>query len=321
MSKISNAMIMLILLRAKRQMKIDEIATSLEVNRRMVQTYKDELMKAGIIIESKPGRYGGYSLPKTYDSLLNLSLNPDEVMALEMAYKQLEESGFVYTKELSAAYHKVMASIQIDRHQYGDFLPDYQFVSKSSPAALIDNQEREHCKKIHAALIQKKKIHVNYYSLLNDEHQERTVSPYALYEYRNSLYLTGFCQLRQEIRDFKISRIKSLTITDDFFVLPKDFSLKDYMNNCLGIFKDTTQKVVLKISHPMSQIIREKIWSDNQVITDIPDEKAILFEANLQGEIEIISWILSMGSDVEVMEPTDLKIKIREKLEKMIKNF
>jgi predicted DNA-binding transcriptional regulator YafY len=287
----------------------------------MVQSYKDDLEKAKIFIESKPGRYGGYSLPKTYDTLLNLSLKSDEIMALEMAYKQLEESGFLYAKELTAAYHKIIASIQINRHQYGDFLPDYQFVSKSSPAALIDNQEREHCKKIHATLIQKKQIHINYYSLLNDEHQERIVSPYALYEYRNSLYLTGFCHLRQEIRDFKISRIKSLALTDDSFVMPKDFSLRDYMNNCLGIFKDISQKVVLKIKHPMSQIIREKIWSENQVITDIPDEKAILFEANLQGEIEIISWILSMGSDVEVMEPSDLRIKIREKLEKMIKNF
>ena len=320
MSKLSNTMIMLILLRAKQQMKIGEIAEILEVNRRMVQIYRDDLEKAGIIIESKPGRYGGYSLPKTYDSLLNLNLNPEEVMAFDMAYKQLEESGFIYANELSVAYNKLMASLQVNKHYQGD-VNDYQFVSKSSPAALSNNQEREHCKKIHASLIQKKQIHINYYSLLNDEHQERTVSPYALYEYRNSLYLTGFCHLRQEIRDFKISRIKSLATTDDYFVMPRDFSLKDYMTNCLGIFKDTTQKVVLKIRHPMSQIIREKIWSDNQVITDIPNEKAILFEAHLQGEIEIISWILSMGSDVEVIEPTDLKDKIREKLEKMIKNF
>ena len=320
MSKLSNTMIMLVLLRAKQQMKIGEIAEILEVNNRMVQIYRDDLEKAGIIIESKPGRYGGYSLPKTYDSLLNLNLNPEEVMALNMAYKQLEESGFIYANELSVAYNKLMASLQVNKHYQGD-VNDYQFVSKSSPAALSNNQEREHCKKIHASLIQKKQIHINYYSLLNDEHQERTVSPYALYEYRNSLYLTGFCHLRQEIRDFKISRIKSLATTDDYFVMPSDFSLKDYMTNCLGIFKDTTQKVVLKIRHPMSQIIREKIWSDNQVITDIPNEKAILFEAHLQGEIEIISWILSMGSDVEVIEPIDLKVKIREKLEKMIKNF
>ena len=313
-------MIMLVLLRAKQQMKIGEIAEILEVNNRMVQIYRDDLEKAGIIIESKPGRYGGYSLPKTYDSLLNLNLNPEEVMALNMAYKQLEESGFIYANELSVAYNKLMASLQVNKNYQGD-VNDYQFVSKSSPAALSNNQEREHCKKIHASLIQKKQIHINYYSLLNDEHQERTVSPYALYEYRNSLYLTGFCHLRQEIRDFKISRIKSLATTDDYFVMPSDFSLKDYMTNCLGIFKDTTQKVVLKIRHPMSQIIREKIWSDNQVITDIPNEKAILFEAHLQGEIEIISWILSMGSDVEVIEPTDLKDKIKEKLEKMIKNF
>ena len=172
MSKLSNTMIMLVLLRAKQQMKIGEIAEILELNNRMVQIYRDDLEKAGIIIESKPGRYGGYSLPKTYDSLLNLNLNPEEVMALNMAYKQLEESGFIYANELSVAYNKLMASLQVNKHYQGD-VNDYQFVSKSSPVALSNNQEREHCKKIHASLIQKKQIHINYYSLLNDEHQER----------------------------------------------------------------------------------------------------------------------------------------------------
>jgi predicted DNA-binding transcriptional regulator YafY len=85
--------------------------------------------------------------------------------------------------------------------------------------------------------------------------------------------------------------------------------------------KDNTRKVILKIRHPMSQIIKEKIWSENQVIKEISEDKSIIFEAKLQGEVEIISWILSMGTDVEVIEPIELKNKIKEILEKMISNF
>lgn len=321
MSKFSNLMKMLILLKAHRQLKIEELATYLEVNKRMIQTYKDDLMMAGIYLESRAGRYGGYSLPKGHDCYLQLALDPDEVTALEMAYKQLEESGFVYQEELFNAYHKVMATMQCVKPTAEGLDHDYHFGSKSSPAALLGNQESEYCKLIHASIIQKTKVQFNYYSLYNDTYQDRTVSPYAIYEYKNAVYMTGFCNLRQELRDFKLSRIKSLEMTKDRFVMPKDFSLKKQMQNCLGIFKDQPQKVVLKIRHPMSQITREKNWADNQIITDLIEEKAILFEAKLRGEVEIISWILSMGADVEVLEPIELKNKIKKILSDMIENY
>jgi predicted DNA-binding transcriptional regulator YafY len=312
---------MLILLKHYGQMKVKDIASELEVNDRMVHTYKDDLMKAGIYLESKPGRYGGYSLPKTYDNLLHLNLSPDEVMSLEIACKHLEESGFVYTKELKEANQKIIASIQINKQYQGSLIPEYQFGSKSSPAARVNNIEREYCKTIHAALIQNKNIVIKYYSLNQDTVQKRTISPYALYEYKNAIYMTGFCHLRTSIRDFKLSRIKSLVLTDDYFDMPKDFDLKSYMNTSFGIMKDNTRKVILKIRHPMSQIIKEKIWSENQVIKEISEDKSIIFEAKLQGEVEIISWILSMGTDVEVIEPIELKNTIKEILEKMISNF
>ena len=59
---------------------------------------------------------------------------------------------------------------------------------------------------------------------------------------------------------------------------------------------------------------------DNQVITEL-ENGSILFEATMKGGPEIIFWILSMQSYVEVRGPQSLKVKLKEELEKMIKNL
>ena len=62
MSKISNAITMLNLLSTGRKYSIDELSNILEVSPRMVRTYKEELEKSGIYIDSIMGPYGGYVL-------------------------------------------------------------------------------------------------------------------------------------------------------------------------------------------------------------------------------------------------------------------
>lgn len=41
----------------------------------------------------------------------------------------------------------------------------------------------------------------------------------------------------------------------------------------------------------------------------------------MKGEPEIISWILSMGTSVEIIEPNELREKIKKILEEMINKF
>ena len=62
MSKISNTISMLNLLSTGRKYSIQELATILEVSPRMVRTYKEELEKSGIYIDTIMGPYGGYVL-------------------------------------------------------------------------------------------------------------------------------------------------------------------------------------------------------------------------------------------------------------------
>ena len=70
----------------------------------------------------------------------------------------------------------------------------------------------------------------------------------------------------------------------------------------------------LKIKHPFSVIIKEKVWADNQEIIEHEDE-SITLKATMRGYTEIKSWILSMGCNVCVIEPKKLKDDIRNEIE------
>ena len=60
MSKVSNTLTMLRLLESGKKYSVKELAEKLEVSPRMIKSYKEELEKCGIYIDTILGRYGGY---------------------------------------------------------------------------------------------------------------------------------------------------------------------------------------------------------------------------------------------------------------------
>ena len=62
MSKLSNTLTMLQLLSSGRKYSIKELSDILEVTPRQIRTYKEDLEKAGIYIDTIMGPYGGYVL-------------------------------------------------------------------------------------------------------------------------------------------------------------------------------------------------------------------------------------------------------------------
>ncbi|KYH34089.1 HTH domain protein [Clostridium tepidiprofundi DSM 19306] len=315
MSRVGNALNMLILLKSRRKMKISEIATELGVSEREVRRYKDDLEQARIYITSIKGKDGGY-MYEGKDYLLGLNLSDEEYSTLITVKKHLKSSGFIMYKDFKLIVDKLIAikektSLQEIHSEYfiKNIRPNYDY-----------EKERQIWLDINAAIITRNKIKIKYHSL-NTGEKERIVRPYVIFQYRNSMYFVGFCELRKDIRDFKMSRIKSYEILEEKFPEDDNFDSRNYMANCFGIFKDEEINLKLKIKYPMAQIIKEKIWVENQHIVEITDENSILFEATMKGKTEIKSWILSMGSSVEVIKPIDLKKEIKEELEKMIKLY
>ncbi len=69
------------------------------------------------------------------------------------------------------------------------------------------------------------KLELEYFSLMRNETTKRKVRPYFLMKKLGYWYLTGYCELRNDLRTFKFERILSATRLPETFPEPEDFEL------------------------------------------------------------------------------------------------
>lgn len=294
-------------------MTVKELSEELEIGTRQVERYKGYLDEAGINIKTIPGKYGGYVF-EDIEYLSGLNLTDGEFLALQSAEQQLKHDEFVYLTEFKALVNKVCAVKRDSAIKPTDY-----FIKHRSANSYFE-KEKKIWLHINSAIITSKKIKIVYESL-KKEAVERVVRPYAIFQYDGSLYLVGFCEHRRQIRQFKLSRISKYEIIGEKFEKDKSFKLQEYMSNNFGIYQDEEIELKLLIRYPMAQIVKEKVWVSNQIISESEEKDSILFKAKMKGKIEIKSWILSMGRDVEVLEPEFLRDEIKKELEGMMKNY
>ena len=306
-SKIGNAIKMMLLIQSRGKMKCAELAQELEVTERQIQKYKADLEQAGVFIISKQGAYGGYEIDRE-NSILNIKLSPEDISILEMLNEQLKYNNDIYKNEFEDILTKVKAvSIKNQNESHMDYF------SIQPQCNYNQIEEKQKCNEITVAYVTKRKMKITYYSI-NSGYSERIVHPYGLYNYKSDKYMVAFCEKRKRFIDFKVCRIADYWLMDEKYEVDKKFNWRDYSKNSIGIYKDGEIDIVLKVKHPYSVIIKEKIWVDNQQILEHEDE-SITFKATMRGYTEIKSWILSMGFNVEFIEPKKLRDDIIKEIE------
>jgi len=312
MSKVANMLNMILYLTHHDRVKIKELSEFLEVNPRMIRLYKTELEQVGIYIDSKKGPYGGYVLNQQ-KLIKNLGFTFEEINAFNMAEKYLDqEDSFPYIKEFTLGLQKI-------NHEVPEHLLNTRRVEIKSKGKqnAFKGKEDQLLEIIYSAIIKKQKLKIKYYSLSSDETKERIVHPYVVIFYSGFAYLIAYCEKREQVLNFKVIRIKAIDFIDTKFEKKKDFSLEDMITPGYGFVNDQWIEVKLKIDFPKSHRVREKIIVENQKIEVLPD-KSIIFTAKMISRQEIIAWILSLGSSVEIIAPETLKNTVKKELQKMI---
>jgi predicted DNA-binding transcriptional regulator YafY len=311
MSKFSNLLRLLILLKSKKRMKTKELADNLGVSERMIRKYMDDLGEANINIESIPGPTGGYELIG-YDYLLNLDLSSEEAISLQIATTYLKESiNFDLKYQLESLNDKIKII-----NERCNRLDDYSDNIIIKPKSVDLDKESKFELEVQSACISKKKLRIKYSSVSSGE-TERIIHPYGLVARNNLKYLVAYCENRKMELTFKLMRITQVEVLNDKFDLPTSFNIKEFMKNHLGLFNNENYNLKLLIKKPFSQAVSEGLYAKNQDIKWI-DKETIIFEGQMSGKPDIIRWILSMRTSVTVLEPEVLKEEIKEELKKML---
>ena len=130
--------------------------------------------------------------------------------------------------------------------------------------------------------------------------------PYTLLFYEGALYLGGYAHNRNALRLFLVDRIEEVTVLNDRFEVPEDFSAGDLTGSAFGLIDEDHQTIKVRFGAEIGHLIRERIWHPSQVLQEEEDGALTLtFEAS--GEKEILAWLYSYLPHVEILEPESLR--------------
>jgi len=320
MGEIGNTLKLLTILQSKGVAKSNYLADRLEISRRQVYRYIQQLEESGIDIKSKRGRYGGYTLNKNQFINYN-TINKDEIEILELAFKNLKSTNFPHISEIENIMDKLKSvSLKNEKENLNiKEMTDFYFVKESS-STTNEGYIKKVFDDIRGCISAKEKMKILYDSN-SSEKINRKIHPYGIFSNRGDLYLVAFCEKRKKLRNFKISRIKQYQILDkERYKSNPKFNIRKYADESFGVFKDKSLHFKLKIEHPFSTILKERETIKGEKITK-EDEDTIIYEAKAKGKTEIISWIISMKTYCEVLEPKELRKEVKEILQDMLRIY
>lgn len=267
-----------------------ELAEKFEVSRRTINRDIENLCKAGIPIRTTQGIGGGISIMDGYRVDRTLLTSKDMHMILAGLRSLDNVSGSNYYRQLmekiktgSSSYIGANESVLIDlSSRYKDSL--------ASKIALIQ-----------AAIEENKILRFHYYA--PNKNSLRDIETYFLIFKWSSWYVYGYCMLRKDFRMFKLNRMDQVSMGDTF-ARGREVPVTDLENEHIFHAK-TRVKAVFDASVKWHLIEEYGVES-----YEVQSDGSLLFEHEYFDDESLISWMLSYGNKVTVIEP----VHIRERL-------
>ncbi|KKC17882.1 MULTISPECIES: helix-turn-helix transcriptional regulator [Streptococcus] len=282
----------------KGKVTANELAEKYEVSIRTIYRDIDVLSSAGIPIYATQGKGGGIEIAD--DFVLKKSfLSENEQEQILIALKGLELTNKEYENELLT---KLTALFKTKNTNWIEV--DFTNWQRSK-------SYDELFKDIKSAIINKNIIRFIYFSS-NKKETSRKVKPIRLLFKGWDWYVYAFCLSRNDFRYFKLSRIK------EFEILP-------------NTFEDDFDSIVLKKEMEYEETVFVKVKFDRKMAFRVYDEVSSAIEededGNLYATVELpndynlYNYIFSYGDAAEVLEPKEIRDKIKNTINIMAKKY
>ena len=311
MSKTALSIQMLEILYSRNIVGIAELAKLLDTNPRNIPEYKKVLEEAGYVIDTVPGRYGGYVLNKKY-TFPSTRLSDTEKEGLMQGFDYLlSRNDFMRKDDYSKAMAKISSALMATD------TPENTLIANRFPLAMPQEEIEERYAAMAHCIANKLAIEMEYLSLSN-EVSKRIFHPYKLFMYNNAWFIIGFDEKRNDFRYFKLNRIQSFNITTQKFRIPLTYNERDFIDEFGMRQNGEWYPIKLKITGKYAMLVKERIYGKNQTVEAVNQNTSIL-SVEMQNKEDILVFVLGFGANCEVLEPEWLRTNILNAAEQMVK--
>lgn len=278
------------------------LADEFQVSSRTIYRDIEAICAAGIPIVSYQGANGGFGMMKGYKFDKSL-IGSHDVLNL-----------ITVLSSLSSLFEDREVEHTIDRLKSLDTSGNNRTLYVELESLRTEPNSLRHLRK---AIHEKKVVRFDYVSNKN-EFTSREAEPIHLhYKFRN-WYVYGYCRERQDVREFKVSRMMNITLTQEEFMhshkVKDDSSYSD--SNAEG-FED----VVIWVDPNSLAKALDQFQNASKVMNS---DGSMTFTISVYQPLHagwLISILLSFGSGAKMIKPVQLQSKLIAEAKKIMKVY
>ena len=266
-----------------------ELAERFEVSVRTIYRDIDALSEAGIPVYAEAGRNGGIYLLEDY--VLNKALlSEKEKQEILASLQSLSAVGASYDKDILT---KLSALFKVDSE-------DWMEADFSRWGEKTRDNEKFEC--IKTAVIRNKAMRIQYEGSYHGG-SERIIYPLKLMYKAKEWYIKAFCTQKQDFRVFKLTRMIEWKVLDEEF---EPMPFPKYEEEPVQI----ENTIVLRFSKEMAYRVFDEF--DMSQVTRL-ENGDLLVSAQMPEDDWLVGYLLSFGTQVDVIEPLYLREVIAKK--------
>ena len=165
-----------------------------------------------------------------------------------------------------------------------------------------------------------RRLHIGY-KKFQAEGYEKVVCPYALKLFRQRWYLLALND-EEQMRIYALDRMTMVELTDDAFEMPESFSSQAYFSEYFGVLTNDTPMahVIVRAHKWMPNYLRTlPLHHSQRELTSTPDYTDFSFD--IRPTSDFLGELLRHSEGIEVLEPLDLREKMRQMIVETLKRY
>jgi predicted DNA-binding transcriptional regulator YafY len=299
----------LLLLQSRGGQTAAELARELEVSVRTIHRDVDALSASGVPIYADRGPHGGIRLVDGYRTRLT-GMTADEAEALFLSGLPGPAAELGLGTVVAAARLKVLAALPVELRARASRLVERFHLDAAAwyhadePVPLLGP--------LSEAVWESQRIQIAYNR--GDKTVDRILEPLGLVLKAGVWYLVAGAD--GQARTYRVSRVARVTALDERFDRPNEFDLAAFWTESSSAYERDTPnvEVVLRIAGErlprLRGVVGDRPFDTMERLADPDPDGWLRVRLKLDWPNEVVSQILAVGPDCELLEPAELREKI-----------
>jgi predicted DNA-binding transcriptional regulator YafY len=287
-----------------------ELSRELEVSERTIHRDVDALSESGVPIYAERGPHGGMRLVEGYRTRLT-GLTADEAEALFLSGLAGPAAQLGLGTVIAAAQLKVLAALPGELRARASRLVERFYLDAAG--WFQPGEPVEHLPAIAEAVWTARRLRMTYD---RGEVVERVVDPLGLVLKGGVWYFVG--RADEQLRTYRISRVRRLDITDQAFERPPTFELPAYWEESIAAYEREAERMELTVRVAPDRLFDVGDLFGAEALAGA--ERLPVADADGWPHLRLtVRWpaeaagrLLALGPYLEVLDPPELRARVVE---------